>query len=399
MGALPRMRIEPNTASAEDQRPLRLCAGVVDNALDMPEVSGPTGRQLRQAAAARRRLALAAALFGAMFFTGIAGYVVIEGWNLLDAVYMTVITVTTVGFREVRPLSTAGRIFTIFLVLFGVGTAFYLLTAAVALIVEGDLPSVFGYRRMRQKIQALSDHYILCGFGRVGQEIAREFSERGVPFVIVESNEEALSRALAQNYLVVEGDATADDVLIEAGIQRARGLLAASDSDTGNTYITLTAKALNPRVFVVARAGQAASRSRLSRAGADRVISPYTIGGRRMALSALQPMVLDFIDLLAVGRYGEQILAEVQVERGSTLDGATLARVFEACPSAKVLGLQRPSGQTVVGPGPDEPLAAGDRLIILGNEADLATFNERFRGPAGERPSVSHDEAAQARLT
>ncbi|HXF51309.1 MAG TPA: potassium channel protein [Dehalococcoidia bacterium] len=393
------MQIEPNTAPSGGQRALRPRARVIDNALGMPDASGPTPRHLRQAMTARRRLAVAAGLFGAVFCAGIAGYLIIEGWNLLDAVYMTVTTVTTVGFREVRPLSTAGRIFTIVLVLLGVGTAFYLLTAAVALIVEGDLPSVFGYRRMRQKIHALSDHYILCGFGRVGQEIAREFRERGVPFVIVESNEEALSRALAQNYLVVEGDATADEVLIEAGIHRARGLLAASDSDTGNTYITLTAKALNPRVFVVARAGQAASRSRLTRAGADRVISPYTIGGRRMALSALQPMVLDFIDLLAVGRYGEQILAEVQVEHGSTLDGATLARVFEACPSAKVLGLQRPSGQTVVGPGPEEPLAAGDRLIILGNEADLATFSERFRGPAGERATAPHGEAAQAPLT
>jgi voltage-gated potassium channel len=371
---------------------------VPDNALAMAKGTGVTPRRLQDVAAAQRRLVLAASLFAAVMVVGIVGYVVVEGWGLLDAAYMTVTSVTTVGFREVRPLDTAGRIFTIFLVLFGVGTAFYLLTAAVALIVEGDLPGVFGYRRMRQKIQALTGHYILCGFGRVGQEIAREFRERGVPFVVVESNEEALGRALAQNCLVVEGDATEDDVLIEAGIHRARGLLAASDSDTGNTYITLTAKALNPRVFVVARAGQAASRSRLSRAGADRVISPYTIGGRRMALSALQPMVLDFIDLLAVGRYGEQILAEVQVEQGSTLDGATLVRVFEACPSAKVLGLQRPSGQTVVGPGADEPLAAGDRLIVLGNEADLATFSERFRGPAGERAAAPDGEAAQAPL-
>ncbi len=367
----------------------------------MPETSQttrPMPRQWQQVASARKRLATAAALFSAVMLGGVVGYLVIERWSLLDAVYMTVITVTTVGFREVQPLSTAGRLFTIVLVLFGVGTAFYLLTAAVALIVEADLPGVFGYRRMRQKIQSLSDHYILCGFGRVGQEIAREFRQRSVPFVVIESNEEAISRALAQNCLVVEGDATADDVLVEAGIQRARGLLAASDSDVGNTYITLTAKALNPNVFVVARAGQAASRSRLTRAGADRVISPYTIGGRRMALSALQPMVLDFIDLLAVGRYGEQILAEVQVEQGSTLDGATLARVFEACPSARVLGLQRPSGQTVVGPGPDEPLAAGDRLIILGNETDLATFSERFRGPAGERAARPHGETAHAPL-
>lgn len=377
---------------------MRVLLRVPDNALAMPDVTGPTPRRLQQVEAARRRLATAAALFAAVMLGGVTGYLVLERWSLLDAIYMTVTTVTTVGFREVQPLSTGGRIFTVFLVLSGVGTAFYLLTAAVALIVEGDLPGVFGYRRMRQKIQALSDHYILCGFGRVGQEIAREFRERGVPFVVVESNEEAISRALAQNCLVVEGDATADDVLIEAGIHRARGLLAASDSDIGNTYITLTAKALNPRVFVVARAGQAASRSRLSRAGADRVISPYTIGGRRMALSALQPMVLDFIDLLAVGRYGEQILAEVQVEGGSTLDGATLARVFEACPSARVLGLQRPGGQTVVGPGPEEPLAAGDRLIILGNEADLATFNERFRGPAGERAQAPRGEAAEAPL-
>lgn len=361
----------------------------------MADPVGPTPRRLQQIAAARQRLALAGLLFAVVLAGGTVGYAVIEGWDLLDAVYMTVTTVTTVGFREVAPLSTAGRIFTLLLVVFGVGTAFYLLTAAVALVVENDLPGVFGYRRMRQKIQALADHYILCGFGRVGEEIAREFRQRGVPFVVVESNEEALSRALAQNCLVVEGDATVDDVLIEAGIHRARGLLAASDSDMGNTYITLTAKALNPAVFVVARAGQVASRSRLQRAGADRVVSPYTIGGRRMALSALQPMVLDFIDLLAIGRYGEQILAEIQVEERSTLAGGKLEQVFAVCPTAKVLGVQKASGQTVVGPGPGEALEAGDRLIILGNETDLATFSERFRGPAGP-PSGAPAEATGA---
>jgi voltage-gated potassium channel len=322
-----------------------------------------------------RRLLVAALLLPALLVLGVAGYMLIEGWSFLDALYMTVTTVTTVGFREVKPLSDGGRIFTIFLILFGVGVAFYILTTLVATVVEGDLGLALGVRRMKGRIEALSDHYILCGFGRVGEEIAREFSDRKIPFVIVESVPDSLERARKKGLLIVEGDAATDATLLEAGVQRARCLLAASDSDAGNTYIVLAAKALNPNLFVVARAGQPISEERVQRAGADRVISPYSISGRRMALSALQPLVLDFIDTLAAGRHGEQILAEIAVTEESGLAGLTIDGCFINCPGATVLALQKPSGPIQVGPRPNTVLEVGDRLMVLGDEEDLAALH------------------------
>jgi voltage-gated potassium channel len=320
--------------------------------------------------APERRLLTALLLLLSLLALGIIGYMLIEGWSLLDALYMTVTTVTTVGFREVKPLSDGGRIFTVLLILFGVGVALYILTTLVALVVEGDLGLVLGLRRMRGKIEALRDHYILCGFGRVGEEIARDFLARGVPFVIVDSNPEATERARKQDYLLVEGDATSDATLLEAGIQRARCLLAASDSDSGNTYIVLTAKALNPRLFIVARAGQPASATPMLRAGADRVISPYSIGGRRMALSALQPLMVDFIDTLAASRQVEHILAELEVSEESGLAGMTIETCFQACPTATILAVQNASGAIQVGPRGNTVLQLGDRLMVLGYEAD-----------------------------
>jgi voltage-gated potassium channel len=352
-------------------------------------------RPILASIAPERRLITSVLLLLSLLVLGIVGYMLIEGWSFLDAVYMTVTTVTTVGFREVKPLGDGGRIFTIFLILFGVGVAFYILTSLVALVVEGDLGLALGLRRMKGKIEALRDHYILCGFGRVGEEIARDLVARGVRFVIVDSNPEALERARKQDYLLVEGDASSDAILLEAGIERARCLLAASDSDSGNTYIVLTAKALNPRLFVVARAGQRGSATPMLRAGAERVISPYSIGGRRMALSALQPLMVDFIDTLAAGRHGEQILAELEVTEQSRLAGLTIEGCFQTCPGAAVLALQKATGAILVGPRGNTVLELGDRLIVLACEADLealspAPVGGRAEEATGRKPSRQH---------
>jgi voltage-gated potassium channel len=321
---------------------------------------------------ARARVFTGLMIFAVMLAVGTAGYMIIERWSLLDALFMTVTTITTVGYREIHPLDAKGRIFTIVLVLCGVGTAFYLLTTFVALIIEGDLRAAFGLTRMKGRIEQLRDHHILCGYGRVGEQIAREFAERGAPFVVVESNNDTLPRAVDQGYLVVQGDASSDEVLLEAGVTRARTLLAASDSDSGNTYITLTAKALNPDIFVVARAARPESESRAMRAGAARVISPYSISGRRMALSALQPNMVDFFDTLSVGRNAERILAEVEVTEESGLLGLYVRHVLEAS-RVTILGLQRAGGELIVGPREDVRLEMGDRLMVVGTEEDVAT--------------------------
>ena len=319
----------------------------------------------------RRRFLLGLAALATLISVGTAGYMVIEQWPFSDALFMTVTTVTTVGYREVRPLDTEGRIFTIALVLFGVGTAFYLLTTFVALVLEGDLGAAFGLTRMKSRIEQLEGHAILCGFGRVGQEIAREFVERNVPFVVIENNPATLPSAVDSGFLVIEGDASKDEVLLQAGVKRARTLLAASDSDSGNTYITLTAKALNPEIFVVARAGRRDSDALVRRAGADRVISPYALSGRRMALSAVQPNIVDFIDTLAVGRGRDQILAEIEVTQHSGLLGLYVRHLLEDA-DITVLGLQRASGELLVAPREDTRLEEGDRVILFGPEAHVA---------------------------
>jgi voltage-gated potassium channel len=337
----------------------------------------------REVPDARRRLLTGLGIFGVLLATGTVGYMVIERWRPIDALYMTVTTVTTVGYREVQPLDTKGRLFTIGLVLFGVGTAFYLLTTLVALVIEGDLGAALGMTRMKGRIEQLRDHHILCGYGRVGEEIAREFAERGAAFVVVDTNPDALARAAAAGFLTVEGDAASDETLTLAGVERARTLLAASDSDSGNTYITLTAKALNPGIFVVARAGKPESEARARRAGADRIISPYAIGGRRMALSAIQPNIVEFMDTLAVGRSSEQILAEVEITADSALFGLYVRHLLEGS-RVTVLGLRRAGGDLIVGPRDDVRLEEGDRLIVAGPEHEITALNERPQGrPAG----------------
>jgi voltage-gated potassium channel len=300
----------------------------------------------------------------------------IEGWNLLNALYMVVITMTTVGYREVEPLSNAGLVFTMLLSLAGVGTLFYVATSSIQMAVEGEIFQALGFRRMQSRIEQLRDHYLLCGFGRVGSEVARVFAARKIPFVVIESDSERLGVAGDLGYLVVEGDATDDASLQKAGIRRARGLVAASDSDAGNTFITLSARALNPDLFIIARAASSASEPRIAQAGADRVISPYVLAGRRMALTALQPSMLDFVDTTpADTTTTETILVEPSVVAESRFIGGTLGEMFATARGTRVLGIHKRDGQLIVGPPHDAPLQEGDRIIAMGPEAELEGLN------------------------
>ncbi len=316
---------------------------------------------------------------------GTTGYIVIEGWSFSDALYMTVMTVTTIGFREVQPLDEEGRIFTMVLAVTGVGAIFYALVGLFQFLLEGELATILGVRRMKGRIESLRDHYILCGYGRVGSEIANELKDRGAPYVIVESNQSAIGEAQEAGHLVVHGDATVDSVLRDAGIEYARGLLAASDSDSGNTFIVLTAKALKPDLYVVSRAGRTESEARMHRAGADRVFSPYTIAGRQMALSALQPMVVEFIDTLSTGQAGENVLAEIDVSEASGLAGQTIHDVLHACPSVVVLAVQKAGGELSVGaPGPPARREGGPG-VVMGREEALENIRPASRA-ANTRP-------------
>jgi voltage-gated potassium channel len=301
---------------------------------------------------------------------GTIGYMLIEGWSLSDAIYMTMITITTVGYGEVHPLTTGGRIFSIFLIVGGVSGALLVLSAFVEYVVEGRLRATIGRRQMKVKIAKLKDHFILCGYGRVGEEIARTFSEEGVPFVIVDSRPEKIALAEEQGYLCLPGDATNDKLLLEAGIERARGLVAAVGSDVDNTYITLSARGLRSDLFIEARANSEEIETKLKRAGADRVVSPNSIGARRMAMLALRPAVVDFIDTVTYGRGRELEMENVAVGSDSPLVSQTVETIRNQT-KATILAISRKGGKPSANPPGDRVIEVGDRLIIIGTKEQL----------------------------
>jgi voltage-gated potassium channel len=326
-----------------------------------------------------RRLLWSIGAFIGIVAIGVIGYMVIEEWSFLDAIYMTITTITTVGFKEVHPLSDAGRIFSIFIIIGGVGGALYILTNIVGYIMEGQFGITMGRRRMKTKIARLKDHFILCGYGRVGQEIAQAFSEEGAPFIIIANNEQHIAKAEKEGYLYIFGDATSDEVLKEAGIEQAHGLVAAVGSDTDNTFITLSARELRPDLFIEARSTGPESEGKLRRAGADRIISPHAIGGRRMAMLALRPAVVDFIDTVTYGRGRELQLENVDVASGSPLIGRTMEQA-RSQNGITVLAMRKKSGKLVANPPGEETIEDGDRLIVIGTKQRLAALESIFEG-------------------
>ena len=230
-----------------------------------------------------RHLRFSIAALVSVIALGTLGYATIEDWRVFDALYMTIITLATVGFREVHELSPEGKIFTIVLIISGTGIIAYTLSSLIQFTLEGQLRKILGRKKLESRIGKLRDHYIICGYGRIGHLICREFQSRPTPFVIVEQNPNHIERLEREGYMYVEGDATDDETLQSAGIEHAKGLITAVTSDTDNVYITLTARGLNPKLFILARAGEEGAEKKLMRAGASKVISPYTIGASRMA--------------------------------------------------------------------------------------------------------------------
>jgi voltage-gated potassium channel len=324
-----------------------------------------------------RRLLFAIYAFIIIVAIGVIGYMVIEGWSFLDSIYMTITTITTVGFKEVHPLSEAGRIFSILLIIGGVGGALYILTTIMGHFIESQFD--LGRRRMKNKITRLKNHYILCGYGRVGEAIAQTFSEEGTPFVIISNNEQHVAKAEKEGYLAIFGDATSDDVLEEAGIKRAYGLVSAVGSDTDNTFITLSAREARPDLFIEARSSSPESESKLRRAGANRVISPHAIGGRRMAMLALRPAVVDFIDTVIYGRGRELQLETVDVVSGSPLIGQTMGQAKGRI-GITALAMRKQDGTLIANPPDEDLIEEGDRLIVIGTKQRLAALEKILTG-------------------
>jgi voltage-gated potassium channel len=323
-----------------------------------------------------KKVLLTLALILLIVSFGTIGYMAIEGWNFLDAFYMTVITLTTVGFGEVHKLSDPGRLFTIALIIGGVGTVFYALSTGAKITLEGELQELFGRQRLEKKIRALKDHYIICGFGRMGRIICRELKHEGVPFVVIEKKPDVLSDE-HKDVLLFEGDATSDEVLKEVGIEKAKGLISVLPTDAENLYVVLSARGLNPNLQIVARAGEEGSGQKLLRAGADRVVSPYHIGGLRIAHTVLKPAVVDFIEFATKSGNIDLQMEEINIMEDSSLAGLTL----DECGFGRELGviivaIKQASGEMRFNPTFRSAIAAGDTLIALGESAKLKLLED-----------------------
>lgn len=324
----------------------------------------------------RKQFVLSLLFIAIVIIFGTAGYSIIEDWSFFDALYMTIITITTVGYGEVLPLSGGGRVFTLFLIVFGVGTILYTFNNAARIVIEGEIQEIFGRTKLEKRIKELKDHYIVCGYGRMGSVICKELKDKGARFVVVE-REPVASESVDSDILFVRGDATKDEVLKEAGIERAKGLISVLPTDAENLYVVLSAKVLSPELHIVARAGEEGSEQKLLRAGADRVVSPYHIGGLRIAHTVLQPTVVDFIEFATRSGNIDLQMEEVYVNEGSSITGTTL----DQCGIGRELGIiivaiKRSGGDMRFNPTFKTVIKPGDVLIALGERTKLRVLED-----------------------
>ena len=327
-----------------------------------------------------RQLRFAALVVLALIMLGTAGYMTIEGWPFLTALYMTVITISTVGYNIPRPLSQAGQMFTIVLILAGVSTVFsvvfWTIGNAIEVAASEKMQHLFWRKKMDKSIKVTKDHYIICGYGRMGQAIAGEFIARKVTFIVVENNPEQLPKLIAKKILYVEGDATDENVLVQAGVERARGLISVAPSDVDNTFIVLTARGLNPNLFIVARSIKIEDEAKLRRAGADRVMSPYTLGGKRMAWAVLRPNVVDFLEAAVDSESLQLELGEVTVSATSDFLNKTIRESgIREQSGATVVGIRTRAGALTSSPSPDIEVREGDILVAVGTPDQLEALH------------------------
>lgn len=318
------------------------------------------------------RLRISILFLIAVVTLGTVGYTTLEGMDLFDAFYMTLITISTVGFGEIKPLSHGGRILTAFIIISGISVLTYTLGQVVKIFVEGELTQLLGRRKLEKQISGLKDHYIICGYGRIGKIISQELADDNIPFIVIEQNPDLVEILEQDRYLYINMDATTEDALLKAGIMKARGIVTVVHSDADNVFITLTAKGLRPDIFILARSSDEENQEKLSRAGASRVVCPYLMGGRRMFQVLKRPTVMDFIDIATMDTHLGLRMEEAIVSTTSSLVGKTLVEShIRQNFGVIIVAIKKPTGDMIFNPLPTEKLEGGDVIVVIGKKEDL----------------------------
>jgi len=343
----------------------------------------------------QQQLVGGAITLGGVFFVGTAWYHFIEQWSWSEAAYMTVITLSTVGFSEVRPLPERSQLFTIGLIAAGLITIGYIVNRFTEAIIQGYFQKGIQLRQRKRLIDLLTSHYIICGFGRMGRQICREFESESIPFIVIDKSAEKVETARNANYLALEGDATLDETLVEVKIKDAVCIVASLTSDAENLYTILSAKTLNPQVRAIARANTEEAVQKLQRAGADAVVSPHITGARRLAAAALRPQVMDFVDGILAGTEGSFYIEEFLLDPSSSpCVGQTLSQArLRAQSGALVLAIRRADGTLIGGPTANEVLQAGDLLFCMGTAEQLRQINRILDPYRGASPRTPRDKS------
>jgi len=311
---------------------------------------------------------------------GVLGYAVIEGWTILDSLYMTIITVATVGYREVGPLSKEGEVFTIVLIVLGVVLVAYSFGTLLELMVEGGVRDILGRRRVERDIKKLKNHYIVCGYGRIGKVVVQELLKQGIPVIVVETNPAEVQGMLENGILAIHGNAGDENILKRAGIEQAKGIVCVAASDADNLFITITARDLNKNLLIAARAETKETEKKLRQVGANKVVSPYLIGAYRLVSTILKPAVTQFIELSSLEREMEVRLEEIKVGENSILN----ARLLKDTPIRSelgiiVIGIEKKSGEMLFNPASNQVIEGGDTLITIGTLDETRRLVEMAR--------------------
>lgn len=317
-----------------------------------------------------------------MIFIGMIGFHVIEGWSFLDCLYMTIITISTVGFKEVRVLSPQGQVFTIFIILAGVGTAIFAFTKIAEIAYEGGINKFWRRRRMKKKLENLKDHYIICGHGRMGKIVRERLEEENLPFVVIDNNEEKLEELKQTNRcLFIEGDATHEEIVIKAVIKKAKGLAALLPTDADNLYLVLTVRLINPSLFILSKAMDEEAEKKILQIGANKVVSPYKLSGLKIAQGLIRPTLVDFMDLIIRREELSLYMEELVVKKDSKLVNRNLTECdIRRTANVIVVAVKKPGEDIVFNPSPDIKIETGDILLVLGDIDAVNQFENAYLG-------------------